>query len=241
MRFTLITAGLFGMVSLVAAQGPAPNACCCCDISKNVISCNRNILKEDCMCAAVVCPANARTIYNDGMPPPTQTVVAKQGPPSVQKTEAPVAENGEATGTEDACCCCNIAMKKIVCSRSISKHDCICPAVMCPSGAKTIWADDDKRDMARASPSLLSERKSAMNEPPRRFVTVRKPEQRGTVSPGLDESSSANGRMKLCCCCNPRSSKVVCDIRAQGECVCLAVACPKDAETVYVKSECAKV
>lgn len=55
-------------------RGPKPpiDACCCCDISVNAISCDRNITASDCFCAAVVCPPGAPTIWvGEAAPRPT--------------------------------------------------------------------------------------------------------------------------------------------------------------------------
>ena len=39
--------------------------CCCCDIKRGVIACNLSIKKCDCVCAAVVCPDDAPTVYDN--------------------------------------------------------------------------------------------------------------------------------------------------------------------------------
>ncbi|UKZ77836.1 hypothetical protein TrVFT333_005562 [Trichoderma virens FT-333] len=40
---------------------------------------------------------------------------------------------------------------------------------------------------------------------------------------------------KQCCCCDPSISKIVCSLRPAEDCFCLAVACPPDAKTIFVK------
>lgn len=62
------------------AHGPKPpyqDACCCCDISVNSISCDRNITASDCICAAVVCPPGAPTIWH-GEPAPRPTAPTRE-------------------------------------------------------------------------------------------------------------------------------------------------------------------
>ncbi|GAB0133957.1 hypothetical protein EsDP_00002347 [Epichloe bromicola] len=75
MRFTCLAAGIVCLAGMALAQ-PAPgspaDACCCCDVRRSVISCTRSISKKDCVCAAVACPAGAKTVWDDGKP--TRTV-----------------------------------------------------------------------------------------------------------------------------------------------------------------------
>lgn len=60
-------------------HGPRPeDACCCCDISKGEISCDRSIPSSDCFCAAVVCPAGAPTVYVGEPPAPRPTAPTQQ-------------------------------------------------------------------------------------------------------------------------------------------------------------------
>lgn len=56
-------------------HGPKPpiDACCCCDISINAISCDSAIPASDCICAAVVCPIGAPTIWHGAPPTPRPT------------------------------------------------------------------------------------------------------------------------------------------------------------------------
>lgn len=60
-------------VVLAAPHGQASNApCCCCDSSLNRIACDYSLLASECVCAAVVCPQGAPTVYING-PTPTAT------------------------------------------------------------------------------------------------------------------------------------------------------------------------
>ncbi|KAM6488016.1 hypothetical protein HDV62DRAFT_384972 [Trichoderma sp. SZMC 28011] len=97
---------------------PVDNGCCCCDINKNRIDCDRSIPASECVCPQVICPAGAPT-FTHGTPP-------KATPPP---TPLP---------TYKECCCCNPNINKIVCSLRLVE-DCICLAVMCPTDAKTIF------------------------------------------------------------------------------------------------------
>ncbi|QPH02155.1 hypothetical protein C2857_006361 [Epichloe festucae Fl1] len=75
MRFTCLAAGIVCLAGVALAQpapGPPADACCCCDVRRSVISCTRSISKKDCVCAAVACPAGAKTVWDDGKP--TRTV-----------------------------------------------------------------------------------------------------------------------------------------------------------------------
>lgn len=272
MRFTWIATGVFCFLSSVAAQPPRDSpadACCCCDISSNVISCDRSILKKDCVCAAVACAANAPTVYTDSQAPPTAAVKKPETRPA-QQTRAPSVERTGVPDTADACCCCDIRRSVISCSRSIGKDECFCAAVMCPQGVPVVWADDDKsvsdEDAVRPPPSLPVEnlpppldgpvakqptpvatteaphaipstkgKPPGLNNRPKRFVTVAKPAQPKPMPLGCLAPSSASTRRFNCCCCNPGKNQVVCQLREQQDCVCAAVACPMDAETVHVQ------
>ncbi|KAK4092599.1 hypothetical protein Purlil1_3220 [Purpureocillium lilacinum] len=83
MRFAItvgsLCAVLFGLGAVAMPADPAADACCCCDISRNVISCTRSIKKSECMCAAVACPPNAPTVFDDA-PPATRQERAPSGP-----------------------------------------------------------------------------------------------------------------------------------------------------------------
>lgn len=271
MRVTSIATGIFCLVSLVVAQPPPdspPDACCCCDISRNVISCNRSIMKQDCVCAAVVCPANAPTVYVDGPPAPTSKPTKPKTPP-VKQTPAPVVKKNDIGNPGNACCCCDISRNVISCTRSISKDQCFCAAVMCPSDAPTVWDDEmtiSKKDQVRPPPSLPVEKlppppngpvagkptpvvvtdaphaipstkgkPPGLNDRPKRFVTVTKPAQTKPMPPGCVMPPSPTGRQVPCCCCNPGINKIVCEMREEENCICALVACPKDAETTFVK------
>ncbi len=43
--------------------------CCCCDISINAISCQIKVAEAGCYCQAVVCPADAPTVWPFGNEP----------------------------------------------------------------------------------------------------------------------------------------------------------------------------
>ncbi|UNI14081.1 hypothetical protein JDV02_000754 [Purpureocillium takamizusanense] len=83
MRFGItvgsLCAVLFGLGAVAMPADPSVDACCCCDISRNVISCTRSIKKAECVCAAVVCPPNAQTVFDDA-PQSTHHARAPAGP-----------------------------------------------------------------------------------------------------------------------------------------------------------------
>ncbi|KAH6610767.1 hypothetical protein Trco_000787 [Trichoderma cornu-damae] len=103
-------------------HGPPPiySGCCCCDISVNQISCDRSIPASDCICAAVVCPSGAPTVWHGEPPLPRPT------PTPTPSTPAP------APDLLKPCCCCDLRIGKTVCSLRPAQ-DCFCAAVVCPS------------------------------------------------------------------------------------------------------------
>ncbi|KAL7950396.1 hypothetical protein V8C42DRAFT_359405 [Trichoderma barbatum] len=122
LSFAAISALVLGASALVPPAHPPINpGCCCCDISKGRIDCDRSIPASDCFCAAVVCPAHAPTFWHgtppQATPPPLILPIFKQ------------------------CCCCNPGINSIVCSLRLA-NDCICPAVACPTDAKTIFVKE---------------------------------------------------------------------------------------------------
>ncbi|KAL7785530.1 hypothetical protein V8C37DRAFT_317634 [Trichoderma ceciliae] len=103
---------------------PAINkGCCCCDISIPAISCDRSIPPDECLCAAVVCPREAPTVWHGVPPPPRPT-------PTTTVEPAPDALK--------ACCCCNPNINKTVCELRPAQ-DCFCLAVACPPDSETIY------------------------------------------------------------------------------------------------------
>lgn len=52
-------------------DGDEMTECCCCDTSRDVISCDVRPASEGCFCPAVVCPENAPTVWAEGSPRPT--------------------------------------------------------------------------------------------------------------------------------------------------------------------------
>lgn len=56
---------VLGAAAIAAKHPKDTEHCCCCDISRGAIACNLSIKKSDCVCAAVVCPADAPTVYDN--------------------------------------------------------------------------------------------------------------------------------------------------------------------------------
>lgn len=90
MRFiTVILATLLGSAFAAPATPATPNdeGCCCCDISAEVIRCTDKIEASNCICAAVVCPPTAPTIWDVGpIPYPTPTYDPRTRSESVART-----------------------------------------------------------------------------------------------------------------------------------------------------------
>ena len=137
MRFAIIALA----VASAAAALPQNNGCCCCDISRNVISCDAAILASECVCAEVVCPKGAPTVYTGiQATPPAQA--PDTGYTSPTEAAAILRSDEAAPGPfDDACCCCDIRRDVIGCTRTIKKNECICPMVACPAGAATVLDD----------------------------------------------------------------------------------------------------
>ncbi|KAJ4268721.1 hypothetical protein NW762_002789 [Fusarium torreyae] len=137
MRFFTVAALLFSSVALAApAQDkPIDTACCCCDSSQSAIVCREDIKAEDCMCAAVMCPANAPTVWSASTSAPTAAAAAVKREEEKKPKTTPTP-----TPADEPCCCCNISKKAIVCEVREEGEDnsCVCPMVMCPSGAPTL-------------------------------------------------------------------------------------------------------
>ncbi|KHN99606.1 uncharacterized protein MAM_02459 [Metarhizium album ARSEF 1941] len=218
MRCASIATGVLCLVfvSSAAAQPPRDSpadACCCCDIRSNQISCDRSVSKQDCACAAVVCPANAPTVYRNGRAPPTSAAGALNGPPA-QRTRAPVPEkNGvpDIAGAESG------------------------------SGSGSGSGSDQDAVRLPPFPAVTAEASRAF-PPPARVkaegfvtVTVSATARAKRVPLGCAAPSPAAARQFQCCCCNPGIGKMVCKLREQQDCVCAAVVCPEGAETIHVQ------
>ncbi|KAH6897247.1 hypothetical protein B0T10DRAFT_602592 [Thelonectria olida] len=128
MRFLSLACTLLASSSAVLAA-PASDrseACCCCDISSNSIVCEAREKDEGCFCAAVVCPADAPTVW------PATTGAATATPTLT------VGEPEKRAGDEEECCCCNPQIPAIVCEARARDEGCFCPAVACPTDAPTL-------------------------------------------------------------------------------------------------------
>lgn len=56
---------VLGAAAATANHPKDTEHCCCCDIRRGAIACNLSITKSDCVCAAVACPADAPTVYDN--------------------------------------------------------------------------------------------------------------------------------------------------------------------------------
>jgi hypothetical protein len=148
MQFILVALAFMGSaLALPAAENIAAvgDMCCCCDISKGVISCTDAIPKDECVCAAVQCPDRAPTIFPGVAPGFKPTPTPKPAPVPVP---APVVNpvlpwwfdlltGLNVGGPQGECCCCDPSLQATTCR--IQSGICICPAIACPSNAPTVW------------------------------------------------------------------------------------------------------
>ncbi|KAF7543116.1 hypothetical protein G7Z17_g11007 [Cylindrodendrum hubeiense] len=132
MRFFTFAAVFLGSSNVLAAPANEKrDACCCCDISESTVVCQE---KSNCICAAVVCPKEAPTVWVNTVEPP-------------KATEGPVKrrDDGEQDGEQSEdfeCCCCDISIPATVCDSRAGPEDCVCLAVVCPEDAPTIRSGD---------------------------------------------------------------------------------------------------
>ncbi|KAK1239733.1 hypothetical protein MKX07_001187 [Trichoderma sp. CBMAI-0711] len=159
--FALVSALLLGASALTLPPQPTPSSgCCCCDISKGRIDCDRSIPASECFCAQVICPANAPTVWH-GTPPPTSPptsgpTLAAAPPPHLpglkpKPKPKPLPQPLPQPGPPKQCCCCDPSVMKIRCEIKPA-IDCICLAVMCPSGAETIFVKPSPTSKPTAAP-----------------------------------------------------------------------------------------
>ncbi|KAL6859631.1 hypothetical protein J3F83DRAFT_316764 [Trichoderma novae-zelandiae] len=140
--FAVVSALLLGASALtVPAQPSADSGCCCCDISKGRIDCDRSIPASECICAQVICPANAPTVWH-GTPPritaPPTLVPSPAPAPAPSPKPKPKPKPRPVPSPPKQCCCCDPSVSKIRCELKPA-IDCICLAVVCPTGAETIF------------------------------------------------------------------------------------------------------
>lgn len=118
----------------------------------------------------------------------------------------------------DTCCCCDVSLESVVCQQ---KTDCICPGVMCPPSASTIWRDAMVPRATGLGVKLA-------------VAAAADGEGDDDDDEGCDATEGEDGQGFECCCCNPSKPAIVCTNKASAaDCFCPAVACPTDAPTVY--------
>ncbi|KAI9166674.1 hypothetical protein HJFPF1_02788 [Paramyrothecium foliicola] len=233
-------------LALPAAEKVAiDDCCCCCDISKNAISCTDGIPPDQCVCPAVVCPANARTIF-PGVPFVPIATAAPQAPAPVP-VPAPVsppvaAPANPATSLaspwwldllnlfkppQNDCCCCNALFGVITCQKQPGL--CICPVATCPLGAPTIRLDNiipqqTPRPSQQLAPLLFPGLQSIL--PLGQQPTL--PAQ--SLLPPVPTPTLAT---EPCCCCDVANQQITCELRAQDDCICTLGFCPAGVPTVW--------
>jgi hypothetical protein len=96
--------------------------------------CEKDVKAEDCICAAVVCPANAPTYW-----PATATATATSAPTSAIAAKREELNDAPAPAGPP-CCCCDPSKDAIVCEVRAQGEDntCVCPMVKCSANVKTL-------------------------------------------------------------------------------------------------------
>lgn len=179
----------FSMPAANQLLGDEHAACCCCDISQGVISCTNSTFALLCSCLDVACPEGAPTVwYELPLPEPT----TEPSPPE----------------EEVECCCCDISQPAISCKKQPADEGCICPLVLCPSDAPTVYPES--KPTATPTPTPAPE-----PTPP-------------------DDNDANEEDMVPCCCCDISKPAISCKMQAESEgCICGMVICPSDAPTVW--------
>lgn len=210
MRFFTLAATVLGGVALASAfpAGPGapndPNMCCCCDTSQPAIVCTTSVNVFSCACLAVQCPEDAPILYRnlDEEPLPT--------PPSDPIPPTPPAPTPPGDGEMEECCCCVISQPAISCVMKPIEEGCICPLVLCPPDAPTVYPESPAPDPTPTpQPSILP-------------------------APAAMRHVEEEDKEVDCCCCSIGEGVISCDKRPESEgCFCPQVVCPDGAPTVY--------
>ena len=213
MRFPLLAIqALWGTAPLAAAlvavnyiDDPDQHTCCCCDLETQDVVCTTGRSDSNCFCLeASVCPKDASTTWRN-LEDESQSTL----PPSSPQ-EAPSASPSDA---DIDCCCCNIGDGAIVCDRRPEEEGCICPLVLCPPNAPTVWLE----------PTTTPTRDPALLEP------VKKRGE-NVSQHGRDEEETVD-----CCCCDTSKNVIACSVQpAELGCFCAAVVCHSGAPTVWI-------
>ncbi|KAH8176444.1 fungal specific transcription factor domain-containing protein [Sarocladium implicatum] len=116
-------------------------------------------------------------------------------------------------GKDDMCCCCDSSRLITVCNPDIPAKDCFCTLVMCPADAPTITESSPVPTPGPPAPPAPG--------PPANERSVE-----DTYAPRPPPGQ------EWCCCCDGKNN--VCTAKPFGsECICILIACPPDAETIY--------
>ncbi|KAG5951549.1 hypothetical protein E4U53_002836 [Claviceps sorghi] len=202
------SASLFCLASVAlaySAPGKAVDACCCCDIRRNVISCTRAIPKRDCVCAAVACPPNAKTVWDNHKHPRTTledsktTSLPVEGETRTSPVSLPVQKATGTMSTTDA-------------------HQ--------TQTATKAW-DPDQTTINQDDPLFTKPIYPFSSELPGKVLTMV-----GYAEKRSERTNQAAGGFS-CCCCDIAVGKVVCEARDMDDCVCAMVICPQNAETIF--------
>lgn len=126
------------------------------------------------------------------------------------------------------CCCCDISQEAIVCNPNQPADDCFCPLVLCPAGAPTIVKALPKPTSPPVYAAVAEEKRqeTAPEEKRQEVEAEKKRQEEDTSAPPPPPGS------EWCCCCDGQNN--VCSARPLNDgCVCIMIACPADAKTLY--------
>ncbi|KAM0346466.1 hypothetical protein ACHAPU_005531 [Fusarium lateritium] len=139
MRFFAVAALFLSSVALAVPVKEPTKDCCCCDISQPAMVCEKDVKAQDCICAAVVCPANAPTYWPaTATPTVTPTAAATPAPTKIAAKRDDQQETPTPAGPP--CCCCDAPQNAIVCELRAEGEDntCVCPMWQCAADAQTL-------------------------------------------------------------------------------------------------------
>lgn len=179
-------------------SGDENEPCCCCDISQGVVSCTNSADVMQCACLDVVCPDDAPTVWQT-LPIPEPT------------TEPEPEPEPEPPADEVECCCCDISQPAISCKTQPADEGCICPLVLCPSDAPTVYPDTKPTPPPTPTPAPWP-----------------------TPIPTPAEKADIDEDLVPCCCCDISKQAVSCKLQPESEgCFCALVVCPPGAPTIW--------
>ncbi|KAK2592900.1 hypothetical protein QQS21_009395 [Conoideocrella luteorostrata] len=279
MHFTTVATGIFCLANVAIAQ-PTPNspadACCCCDIARSVISCTRSIMKEDCVCVAVACPADAKTVWDDESDAGRMSIlpVKEEGRMTILPvkdegvmTILPVKEEGRMTilpVKEEGVMTILPVKEEGIMSILPVKEEGRMSILPVNEGVMSILPVKEEGRMSilpvnEGVMSILPVKEEGrmsilpVNEEGRMTIMPVKETGRMTIMPveetgkmtimaaqptgapkALEKKAATDDVKNACCCCDLRIQAISCSrTLKKNECMCAAVQCPKNAPVVW--------